>query len=159
MKSWSISETLSVIDLQGLWITKDVNFSEFYSSFISFINLMFLLNDISLTSFILMTLQKLLIQNNHHLLSKGTLCWSQQSSMMKTRQSGCLRRSWIHDIQDQAVAFNTKFTDLIVILILPGITQMATNSRMCLKFYMNIMCNILTNQIHSLLNWSWFAIS
>ena len=44
-------------------------------------------------------------------------------------------------------------------LILPDITQMTISFRMCLKPYRNIMHDILTNQICSLLNWSWFAIS
>ena len=61
-------------------------------------------------------------------------------------------RFWIYNIQDQAVAFNTKFTDLIVILILSDITQMAMSSEMCWKPYKSIMHDILTNQIHSLLN-------
>ena len=159
MKSWLISETLLVINLQGFWMIKNVNFSEFYSSFTSFTSLMFFLNNMSLISFMLMILLKLLIQSDHHLLSKKTPCQNQQSSIMKTRQSGCLRRSWIYDIQNWAVIFNIRFADLIVILILPDITQMMMSFKMCLKLYMNIMHNISTSQIHSLLNWSWFAIS
>ena len=159
MKSWSISEILSVIDLQGLWMTRDVDLSGFYSNFTPFISLMSFLNGMLLTSFMLMILQELLIQSNHHLLGKGTPCQSWQSSMTKIRQSGCLRRSWIHNIQDQAVTFSTKFIGLTVTLILPGIMQTVTSSRTCLKLYMNIMCDILTNQVHSLLNWSWFTIN
>ena len=33
------------------------------------------------------------------------------------------------------------------------------NFKICLKFYRNIMHNILINQICSLLNWNWFVIS
>ena len=138
---------------------RNVDLSEFYSSFTSSISLMSLLNDTSLTSFMLTILQELLIQSNHHLLGKGTPCQSQQSSTMKTRQSEHLRRSWICDIQNQAVTFSTKFADLTVTLILFDIMQMTTSFRICLKFYMNIMCDTLTNQIHSLLNWNWFIIN
>ena len=53
-------------------MTKNVNFSEFYNSFISFINLIFLLNDISLIFFMLVILQELLIQSDYYLLSKET---------------------------------------------------------------------------------------
>ena len=145
MKSWSISETLSVIDLQGLWITRSMDLSEFYSSFTFFISLMSLLNDMLQTPFMLVILLKLLIQSNCHLLSKGTPCQNWQSLTMKTRQSGCLMRFWIYDIQDQAVTFNTRFADLIVILILLDITQMMMSFEMCWKLYKNIMCDILTN--------------
>ena len=136
-----------------------MNFSEFYNSFTSSTNLMSLLNNTSLTPFMLMTLLKLLIQNNHHLLSKGTPHQNQQLSTTKTRQSGHLRKFWIHNIQNQAITFSTRFTDLIVILILSDITQIAINSKTYLKFYMNIMHNILINQICSLLNQNWFIIS
>ena len=159
MKLWSISETLSVINLQELWMTKNVNFLEFYSSFTSFISLKSFLNNISLTSFILATLQELLIQSDCHLLSKGIPCQNQQSSITKIRQSECLRRFWICNIQNQAIAFNTKFADLTVTLILSDITQTVMSSKMHLKLYRNIMHDILTNQICSLLNWDWFAIS
>ena len=159
MKSWLILKILSVTDLQRLWIIKSVNLSEFYSSFISFINLMFFLNDTSLIFFMLATLQKLLIQNDCHLLGKEIPHQSQQSLIMKIRQSECLRRFWICDIQNQTVIFSIRFADLIVILILSGIIQMIMNSEMHLKFYMNITHNILTNQVCSLLNQSWFAIS
>ena len=138
---------------------KDVNLSEFYNSFIFFISLIFLLNGTSLTFFMLIILQELLIQSNHHLLGKRTLCWSWQSSMTKTRQSECLRKFWICDIQNQVVIFNTKFTSLTVTLILSSITQTATSFRTCLKFYINIICDTLTSQVCSLLNWSWFVIS
>ena len=140
-------------------MTKNINFSEFYSSSISFINLMFSLNNIPLISFMLTILLELLIQSDCHLLSKGTPCQNQQSSMMKIRQSGCLRRFWIHDIQNQTVVFSTKFVNLIVILILFNIMQMVMNSEMCWKLYKNITHIILTNQICSLLNWIWFTIS
>ena len=140
-------------------MTKDVNLLKFYNSFTSFINLMSLLNGMPLISFMPVTLLKLLIQSDHHLLNKETPCWNQQLSMTKTRQNGCLRRFWIYNIQNQTVIFNTRFADLIVILILFNIMLMMTSFKMCLKFYMNIMCDILTNQVHSLLNWSWFAIS
>ena len=140
-------------------MTKDVNLSGFYSSFTSSISLMFLLNGMPLTSFMLVTLLELLIQSNHHLLSKGTPCQNQQSSMTRTRQSGHLRRSWIHNIQDQAITFSTRFTDLIVILILPDITQTTMSFKTHSKFYMNIMHNTLTDQTHSLLNQSWFTIN
>ena len=120
---------------------------------------MSLLNNMSLTLFMLAILQELLIQSNHHLLGKGTPCWNWQSSTMRIRQSGYLRRFWIHNIQDQAVTFNTRFAGLIVILILSGIMQMAMSSGTCLKPYMNIMCDTLISQVHSLLNQSWFAIS
>ena len=140
-------------------MTKDMNLLKFYSSFTLFISLIFLLNDMPLTFFMPATLLELPIQSNHHLLSKGTPCQNQQSSMMKTRQSGHLRRFWICDIQDQIVAFSTKFTDLIVTLILSGITQTVTSFRTHSKPYRNIMHNILTNQIYSLLNQSWFTIS
>ena len=152
MKSWLISETLSAINLQELWMTKNVNLSEFYSSSTSFTNLTFLLNDTSLTPSMLVILLKLLIQSDHHLLSKGTPCQNQQSSTMRTRQNGHLKRSWIHNIQDQIIIFSTRFTDLIVILILSGIMQTAMSFRTHSKFYTNIMHNILTGQIHSLLN-------
>ena len=36
---------------------------------------------------------------------------------------------------------------------------MAISSRTCLKSYRNIMHNILTSQVHSLLNQGWFTIS
>ena len=140
-------------------MTKGVNLSEFYSSFTSFINLTFFLNDISLTPSISVILLKLSIQNNHHLLSKGTLCQNQQSSMTKTRQSKHLRRFWIHNIWNQTITFNIKFANLTVTLILSNIMQMMMSFRTCLKFYRNIMCDTLTSQIHSLLDWSWFAIS
>ena len=117
------------------------------------------LNDTSLTSFMLVILLELLIQSNHHLLSKGTPCQNQQSSIMKIRQSGCLRRFWIHNIQNWVVTFSTKFINLIAILILFNITQTVINFKTHLKLYMNIICNISTNQVCSLLNWSWFAIS
>ena len=159
MKSWSISKILSVTNLQGLWMTRDVNLSESYSSSTPPTSLISPLNGIPLTSSMLATLQELLIQSNHHLLSKGTPHQSQQSSTTKTRQSGCLRRSWIHDIQDQAIAFSTRFTDLVVILILPGITQTVMSFRTCPKPYMNITRNTPTSQVHSLLDWSWFTIS
>ena len=159
MKSWLIFKTLSIINLQKFWMTKDVNLSEFYSSSIPSTSLMFPLNNMSLTSFMLATLLELLIQSDHHLLGKGTPHQNQQSSMMKTRQSGCLRRSWIHNIQNQVITFSIRFADLIVILILSGITQMAMSFRMCQKLYKNIMHIILTNQIYSLLNWIWFVIS
>ena len=152
MKLWLISEILSVINLQEFWMTKDVNLSEFYSSFIFFTSLMSFLNDTLLTLFMLIILQKLLIQNDHHLLDKETLCWNWLSSTMKIRQSGHLKRSWIYDIQNQTIIFSTKFADLTVILILPGIMQMAMSFKTCLKFYMNIIHDTLTSQIHSLLN-------
>ena len=136
-----------------------MNLSKFYSSFTSFTSLMFSLNGISLISFMLAILLKLLIQSNHHLLGKGIPCWNQQSSATKIRQSECLRRFWIYNIQNQTVIFSIKFINLIIILILSGITQTAINFRMHLKFYMNIMCDILTSQVCSLLNWSWFIIS
>ena len=120
---------------------------------------MFSLNDTSLTFFILATLLELLIQSNHHLLSRGIPHQNQQSSTMKTRQSGCLRKFWIYDIQDWVIIFNTRFADLIVIVILSDIIQMIMNFKTHLKFYMNIMHNISTNQIYNLLNWSWFIIS
>ena len=138
---------------------KDVNLSEFYSSFIPPTSLMFLLNGMLLIFFMLIILQELPIQGDHHLLCKGTPCQSWQLSIMKTRWSECLRRFWICDIQDQAVVFSTKFTDLTVILILLNVMQMVMSFRMCLKLYMNIIRDILTNQVCSLLNWSWFAIS
>ena len=159
MKLWSTFKILSAINLQGLWIIKDMNLLEFYSSFISFISLIFLLNDTSLTPFILAILLELLIQSNHHLLGKGTLCQNQQSSTTKIRQSGHLRRFWIHNIQNQTVIFSIKFINLIVTLILLGIMQTAMNFRICQRLYMNIMHNTLINQICSLLNWSWFIIS
>ena len=140
-------------------MTRSVNLSESYSSSTSPTSLMSLLNDMPLTPFMPATLLELPIQSNHHLLGKGTPCQNQQSSMMKTRQSGHLRRSWIHDIQNQAVTFSTRFADLTVTLILPDITQIVMNSRTYSKLYRNIMCNTLTNQICSLLNWSWFIIS
>ena len=140
-------------------MTKDVNLSEFYSSFTLSTSLTSLLNDTPLTSFILAILQELLIQSNCHLLGKETPCQSQQSLMMKTRQSGRLRRFWIHDIQDWTVTFSIRFADLIVILILSDIMQMIMSFRTCLKFYMNITYDISINQICSLLNWSWFVIS
>ena len=159
MKSWSILRTLSAIDLQGLWMTKDVDLSESYSSSTPPTSLMSLLNGTLQTPFMLVTLLKLLIQSNHHLLGKGTPRQNRQSSMMKTRQSEHLMRSWIHDIQNQAVVFNIKFTGLIVILILSGIMQIMMSFRTCWKLYKNIMHNTLTNQICSLLNQSWFIIS
>ena len=131
---------------------KSINLSEFYSSFISFTNLTFLLNDISLTPFMSAILLELSIQSDHHLLGKGTPCQNQQSSMTKTRQSGCLRRFWIHNIQNQTVAFSIRFTDLTVTLILSDITQTVINFKTYLKLYRNIMHNTLINQIHSLLN-------
>ena len=140
-------------------MTKSINLSEFYSSSTSFISLTSLLNDTSLTLSMLVTLLELSIQSNHHLPGKGTPCQNQQSSTTKIRQSGHLRRFWIHNIQDQTVTFSTKFTGLIVILILPGITQTAMSFRTHLRFYMNIMCDTLTSQVHSLLNQSWFVIS
>ena len=152
MKSWSIPETLSAINLQGFWMTKDINLSRFYSSSTPSTNLMSLLNGTLQTSFMLVTLLKLLIQSNHHLLGKGTPHQNQQSSTMKTRQNGHLMRSWIHNIQNQAIGFNTKFTGLIVILILPGIMQMAMSSRTHWKPYKSIMHNTLTSQVCSLLN-------
>ena len=79
--------------------------------------------------------------------------------MTKIRQSGCLRRFWICDIWDQVIIFSTRSADLTVILILSDMMQTVINFRMCLKFYRNIMCNILTNQVCSLLNWGWFVIS
>ena len=112
----------------------------------------FSLNDTPLTFFMLATLLELPIQSNHHLLGKGTPCWNQQSSTTKTRQSGCLRKSWIHNIQNWAVTFSTRFTDLIVILILSGIIQRAISFRICLKSYMNIMHNTLISQVCNLLN-------
>ena len=130
MKSWLILETLSAIDLQGLWMTKGMNLLKFYSNFTSFTGLMSFLNDTPLTSFMLVILQELLIQSNCHLLSKGTLCQNQQSSTTKTRQSECLMRFWIHNIQNQTVTFSTRFINLIVILILPGIIQMMMIFRM-----------------------------
>ena len=136
-----------------------MSLSELYSSFISFISLTFLLNGIPLTFSILIILLKLLIQSNCHLLSKGTPHQNQQSLMTKTRQSECLKRFWIHNIQNQAVAFNIRFTELTVTLILSDITQMMINFKTYQKFYRNITCNILINQIHSLLNWNWFIIS
>ena len=140
-------------------MTKGVNLSKFYSSFTSFINLTFSLNDTSLTSFMLVILLKLLIQSDHHLLGKRTPHWSQQLSMTKTRQSGHLRRFWIYDIQNQTVTFNTRFADLTVTLILSDIIQIAMRFRIYLKLYINIMHDTLINQVHSLLNWSWFATS
>ena len=138
---------------------KNINLLKFYNSFIFFINLIFFLNGIPLIFFMLTILLKLLIQSNCYLLSKETLCQNQQSSMTKTKQSECLRKFWICNIQNQTVVFNIKFINLIVILILSNITQIIINFKMCLKFYINIVHNILTNQIHSLLNWSWFAIN
>ena len=131
---------------------KDMNLSEFYSSFISSTNLISFLNDILLKSFMSVILLELLIQSNCYLLGKGTLYQNQQSSMTKTRQSGCLRRFWIYDIQNQVITFSIKFTDLTVTLILSDIMQTVMNFRTHLKFYRNIMYDTLTNQIHSLLN-------
>ena len=159
MKLWSIFKILSVIDLQELWMTKNVNLLKFYSSFTSSTSLMSLLNDMPLTPSILMTLLKLPIQSDCHLLSKGTPCQNQQSSMTKTRQSGHLKKSWIYDIQNQIITFSIRFADLTVTLILSDIMQMMMNFKTYLKFYRNIMCDILTNQICSLLNWGWFAIN
>ena len=150
---------MSAINLQKLWIIKNMNFSEFYSSFTSFISLTSLLNNIPLTFFMLVILLKLPIQNSYHLLSKGTPCWNQQSSMTKIRQNGHLKKFWIYDIQDQTVVFSIKFTDLIVILILFNIIQIIMSFKTYLKFYINIMHNTLTNQIHNLLNWNWFIIN
>ena len=140
-------------------MTKDVNFLEFYSSFTSSTSLMSFLNGIPLTPFMLATLLKLLIQSDHHLLSKGTPCWNQQSSTTKTRQSEHLRRFWIHNIQNQTVIFSTKFADLTVILILSDITQIMMSFKTHLKFYINIMHDILISWVCSLLNQSWFTIS
>ena len=120
---------------------------------------MSLLDGTPLTPSMPATLWKLLIQGNCHLLGKGTPHQNQQSSTTKTRQSGHLRKSWIHSIQNQAIAFSTRFTGLTVTLILPGITQMAMSSRTHWKLYRNTMCVTLTSQVHSLLNWSWFTIS
>ena len=159
MKSWSTLRTLSAINLQKFWMIKNVNLLKFYSSSISFISLIFLLNSTSLTPFMLMILLELLIQSNCHLLSKETPCQNQQSSTTKTRQSEHLRRSWIHNIQNQAIIFSTRFTDLIVTLILSDITQIIMNFKTCWRLYINIMHNILTSQICSLLNWNWFVIS
>ena len=136
-----------------------MNLLEIYSNFTPSISLTSLLNNTSLTSFMLVILLELLIQSNHHLLSKGIPCWNQQSSTMKIRQSGHLKRFWIHNIQNQIIIFNTKFADLIVILILSDIMQIAINFRIYWKLYMNIICNILTNQICSLLNQNWFIIN
>ena len=136
-----------------------MNFSEFYSSFTPSTSLIFSLNSTLLTLFMLAILLELLIQSNHHLLSKGTPCQNQQSSTTKTRQSGHLRRFWIHNIQNWAVIFSTRFVDLIVILIIFNIIQTMMSFRMCLKFYINIIHNTLINQICNLLNWSWFAIN
>ena len=152
MKSWSIPETLSMINLQGLWMTKGMNLSEFYSNSTSPTNLMSLLNNTLWISSMLATLLKLLIQSNHHLLGKGTPCQNWQSSTTKTKQSKHLMKSWIHDIQNQTIAFNIKFADLIVILILPDIMQMMMSFKICQKLYKSIMHNILINQICSLLN-------
>ena len=140
-------------------MTRGMNLLEFYSSSISSISLMFFLNGTPLTSSMLATLLELLIQSDHHLLGKGTPHQNQQSSTTKTRQSGCLRRFWIHDIQDQVIIFSTRFADLIVTLILSGIMQMVMSFRTHWRLYMNIMCDILTSQVCSLLDWSWFIIS
>ena len=156
MKLWLIFRILSVTNLQKLWIIKSVNLLEFYSFFI---NLTSLLNGTPLTSFMSVILQELLIQSNHHLLSKGTPCWNQQSSTMKIRQSGCLKKSWIHNIQDQIIVFNTRFTELTVTLILSGITWTVMSSRMHWKLNRNTTHNILTSQVCSLLSWNWFIIS
>ena len=148
-----------MIDQQGLWMTRGVDLSGFYSSFTPPTSLMSLLNGMPLTFFMSVTLLELPIQNDCHLLSKETPHQNQQSSMTKIRQSGHLRRFWIHDIWDQIIAFSTRFINLTVTLILSDIMQMMMNSKICLKFYRNIMCDILTNQICSLLNWGWFIIS
>ena len=131
-----------------------MDLSEFCSNFISFTNLISLLNGILLTFSMSVILWELLIQGDCHLLGKGTPCWNWLSLMMKTRQSGCLKRFWICDIQNQIVAFSTRFIELTVILILFDIMQMVISFKTCWKFYRNIMCVILTNQIHNLLNWS-----
>ena len=120
---------------------------------------MFSLNGMPLISFMLVTLLELPIQSDHHLLGKGTPCWNQQSSTTKIRQNGHLRRFWIYNIQNQIIIFNTRFTDLIAILILSNITQIVISFRTHLKLYMNITHNTSINQICSLLNWNWFIIS
>ena len=124
---------------------KGVDLSESCSSFISSISSTSLLNGMPLTPFMSVILQELLIQSNCYLLSKGTFCWNQLSLITKTRQSGCLKRFWIYDIQNQTVTFSTKFTELTVTLILPGIMQMIMSFKMCQKLYRNITYIILTN--------------
>ena len=145
MKSWLILRTLSVINQWELWTIKGVNLSESCSNSTSFTSLMSFLNDIPLTPFMPVILWELLIQDNCHLLNKGTPCWNQLSSMTKTRQNECLKKFWICDIQNQIIAFSTKFTELTVTLILSNITQMIMSSEMYWKLYRNIMCVILTN--------------
>ena len=129
-----------------------MNFLKFCSSFTSFTSLISLLNNTSLTFFMLTILQELSIQSNHHLLSKGTSHQNQLSSTTKIRQSGHLKRFWIYDIQNQIIVFSTRFTELTATLILSNIIQMAMNFKTYQKFYRNIMCVILTNQVCSLLN-------
>ena len=126
-------------------MTKNINFSEFYSSFISFINLMSLLNDMPLIPFMSATLLELLIQSNYHLLGKGTPHQNQQLLMMKIRQSEHLRKFWIYNIQNQAAAFSTRFAELITTLILSDIMQTVMSFRTHWKLYKNITCDILTN--------------
>ena len=159
MKSWLIPGTLSAINQQELWMIKGVDLSGSCSSFTPPINSTSLLNGIPLTPSMPATLQELLIQNDHHLLSKGTPCQNQLSSMTKTRQSRCLKKSWICDIQNQIIVFSTRFAELTATLILLNITQMAMSSETCWKLYRNTTHITLISQIHSLLNWSWFTIS
>ena len=131
---------------------RGMDLSEFCSSSTSPISSTSLLNSTPLTFFISATLQELSIQNNHHLLSKGTPHQNQLSSTTKTRQSRCLKRFWICNIQNQVVIFSTRFTELTATLILSDITQMAMSFKTHWKLYRNIIYITLTNQICNLLN-------